>query len=62
MVADMEAIIEGTIELGEELLIGLLYKFKVGLPIIVYEVPMEERDPSCPMRFRVGLSANIPNT
>jgi hypothetical protein len=62
MVADMEAIIEGTIELGEELLVGLLYKFKGGLPIVVYEVPMKERDPSCPMRFRVGLSANIPNT
>ncbi|MFM9101452.1 MAG: hypothetical protein ACKOPS_08990 [Cyanobium sp.] len=62
IVADMEAIIEGTIELGEELLVGLLYKFKGGLPIVVYEVPMEERDPSCPLRFHVGLAANILNT
>jgi len=62
MLADMEAIIEGVIELGEDLLVGLLYKFKGGLPIVVYEVPMKERDTSCPMRLRVGLSENILNT
>ena len=56
IVADMEAIIEGTIELGEELLVGLLYKFKGDLPVVVYEVPMEERDQSCPMRLHVGFS------
>jgi len=61
VLADMEAIIEGAIKLGEELLVGLLYKFKGGFPIDVHEIPVKVRDPSCPKCLRVRLSSNIPN-
>lgn len=55
VVAEMDAIIEGIIKLGEEVLAGLFYKLKDNFPLVIYEIPAEERDPNCPMRLRVGL-------
>lgn len=52
---DMGAIIDGIIELGEDILAGLFYKLKHDFPLLIYEIPVEKRDPSCPVRFRVGF-------
>ncbi len=54
---EMDAIIEGVIELGEEILAGLFYKFKGDFPLAIYEIPVAERDPSCPIRLRIGFAA-----
>lgn len=52
---DMDAVIEGIIQLGEEILICLFYKLKKDFPLKIYEISNEERDPSCPVRLRVGF-------
>lgn len=51
---DMESIIEGIIELGEEIIAALFQKLKHDFPLVLYEIPVEQRDPSCPIRLRVG--------
>lgn len=61
ILADMDGIIAGIIELGEEILAGLFYKLKHNFPLKIYEIPVEERDPSCPIRLRVGFE-ETPNT
>lgn len=55
IVADMSAVIDGVIELGEEVLAALFMKLKGAFRILLYEIPAEERDPKCPKRLRVGL-------
>ena len=52
---DMQAMIEGGIELGEDILVALFEKHKLNDRLYVYEVPKESRDPSFPKRLRVGL-------
>ncbi len=59
--SDMEAIIEGIIEIGEEMLVGLFYKLKGDFPLAVYEIPQEERDPAFPVRLRVGFASELKN-
>lgn len=59
--SDMETVIEKCIELGEEILACLFYKFKPNFPMIIYEIPREQRDPSCPKRLRVGLASEPQN-
>ncbi len=54
IVQDMTEIIEGIIELGEEMLAGLFFKLKHDFPLSLYEIPAEERDPKCPIRLRVN--------
>lgn len=39
--SDMETIIEGCIEMGEEILVCLFYKFKPNVPMVIYEIPRE---------------------
>jgi len=56
VVAGMDEVIEGIIELGEEVLTGLFYKLKYNFPLIIYEIPAEERDPACPTRLRIGFA------
>ncbi len=60
MVADMDGLIEGIIQLGEEVLSGLFYKLKDDFPLVIYEIPIEQRNPSCPVRLRVGPASNAP--
>ena len=58
IITEMSELIEGGIELGEEILAGLFYKLKHNFSLVIYEIPAEERDPSCPIRLRVGFSSN----
>ncbi len=56
IVAEMNEIVEGIIELGEEVLAGLFYKLKHNFPLVIYEIPAAERDPTCPTWLRVGFA------
>lgn len=58
LVEEMSELIEEIIELGEEILAGLFHKLKHNLPLVIYEIPAAERDPSCPIRLRVGFAPN----
>ena len=53
---EMEVAIERIIELGEEILVCLFYKFRPNFPFVVIEIPKEQRDPNNPKRLRVGLA------
>lgn len=54
--ADMLVFIENTLELCEELLVILLEKLPKGdLPLVIVEIPPEQRDAGCPIRFKVSL-------
>lgn len=61
IVGDMKEIVEGIIELGEEVLAGLFDKLKLNFPLAVYEIPAEERDPACPIRLRVWFAQGMDN-
>jgi len=52
---DMEKFIENILSFSEELLIALLKKALPNKPIIFEEIPVEERDRDCPIRFKIGL-------
>ena len=56
LLPEMAAIVEGCIELGEEILVALFYKFTPNMPLKVVEVALEERDPAKPVRLRVELN------
>lgn len=58
---DMDSMIEGIIELGEDILIGLFYKLKDDFPLVICEIPVDQRDPSCPFRLRVTLPQDLPS-
>ena len=53
---DMKSYIEGIIRLGEDLLVAMFHHFHPQLPLVIYEIPEHERDPSMPKRLRVGLA------
>jgi hypothetical protein len=57
---DMSAIIEGCLQLGEEIIAQLFYKQKLGFPLAISVIPEEERDPRCPKRHRVAIENNSP--
>jgi hypothetical protein len=57
IIKDMSAIVEGVIELGEEVLAALFSKLKIDFPIMLYEIPADKRDPKCPVRLHVGFGA-----
>lgn len=53
---DMATFIENTLGLCEDILVVLLEKLpKDDIPLIIYEIPVEERDVICPIRFKVSL-------
>src|SRR5258708_27220202 len=60
LLSDMTTIIERIIELGEDILAGLFYKLKHNFPLVIYEIPVEQRNPSCPIRLRVALPTATP--
>lgn len=51
---DMQSIVEGGIELGEDVLVALFEKHKFMDGLFVYEIAKEQRDPNFPKRLRVG--------
>ncbi len=54
--ADMAVFIENTLELCEDLLVILLEKLPKGdLPLVIVEIPHEQRDAGCPVRLKVSL-------
>src|SRR5216683_4551788 len=55
IIEGMSAMIEGIIELGEEVLAALFSKLKGGFPLMIYEIPVDKRDPTCPVRLHVGF-------
>ena len=57
---DLDAIIESIIVLGEDILIGLFCKLKIDFPLVIVQIPTEERDPCCPIRLRVTLPQDAP--
>jgi hypothetical protein len=60
IVNDMDCCLDNMLTLAEDLLIGvMLDKSKSRNLIAVYEIPSEDRDPSCPIRLRVGLSPEL---
>jgi hypothetical protein len=56
MIPEMDDIIESIIRLGEDILAGLFHKLKGNFPLALYEIRVDERDPACPKRLRVGLA------
>jgi hypothetical protein len=55
-IPDMATFIENTLGLCEDILVILLEKLpKDDIPLIIYEIPVEERDVDCPIRFKVSL-------
>lgn len=57
--ADMAVFIENTLELCEDILVILLEKLpKKGLPLVIVEIPPEQRDVDCPVRLKVSLHSD----
>lgn len=55
MLPDFTDIIEETIRLGENVLVGVFYKLRHSDLLEIEEIPPNQRDPACPKRLRVGL-------
>ena len=55
VVRDMGVFTDNLLTLCEQTLILCLEKFKKGFPIVVVEVAEGDRDPSCPVRYRMTL-------
>ncbi|MCM3730124.1 hypothetical protein M3196_00380 [Fictibacillus nanhaiensis] len=53
---DMETFIYNTLGFCEDILKILLEKLPSKLPLIIYEIPEELRDPNCPIRLKVTLN------
>jgi hypothetical protein len=56
MSESMGHVIEGVIQLQEDLLAVLFHEFKPDFPLVLQEIPIEQRNRNCPMRLRLGLS------
>ena len=52
---DFKSIIEQTICLGENVLVGIFYKLRSSDLFEIEEIPSDQRDSACPKRLRVGL-------
>ncbi len=56
---NMGNIIEGVIQLHEHLLIVIFNDLKMNFPLAMYEIPIEQRNPICPIRLKVSLSDKV---
>ena len=56
MLIEMDNIIEGIIQLHEHLLSVVFEDLKSAPFVVLNEIPISERDPTCPIRIRIGLS------
>ena len=59
MGAVMENIIEGIIQLQEDLLVAVFTDLKSFPFAVLYGIPEAERNPECPIRIRVALSTEV---
>ncbi len=57
MYSEMNEVIEGVLELGEIVLAGIFEKRKFKFPMALFEIPVEMREPKCPVRIE-GQAAN----
>jgi hypothetical protein len=56
----MSSIIDGVIEVQEDLLAGLFGMLRCAPNLVLYEKPEAERDPACPKRLFVTLDGHEP--
>lgn len=56
---DMFAFVNNALEFSEELFIVLLTKSQNNIPVIFHEIPENERNENCPMRFKVLFNSTI---
>jgi hypothetical protein len=54
--AEMDVFVTNLLTFCEETVVLCLEEFNSGFPIAFAEIPEAERDPACPMRFRVVLN------
>jgi hypothetical protein len=59
ILTDFETFITNLLEFAEDLLVLSLEKFDKKFPIVVAEIPEEERDPKCPVRLRMTLTGEF---
>jgi hypothetical protein len=53
---DMDVFVTNLLTFFEETLLLCIEKFPSGFPIGFAEIPEAQRDPKCPVRFRVDLT------
>jgi hypothetical protein len=53
---DMSVIMDNLLTLFEELLVDGLMRLAPNGPLVIYEVPEDQRDPMCPVRLMVTLN------
>jgi hypothetical protein len=58
---DMNTFISNMIEFCEELFVTSLNKLDTDMPIVFYEIPVEERDSSCPIRLKANVHPDFIN-
>ena len=59
VVKDMSVYINNMLEFAEDILVLLLKKNKTEIPLIFVEIPVEQRQESCPVRLRVTLEPSF---
>jgi len=55
IVHEMNVFVTNLLTLCEDILILSLEKFKTGSPIVITEIPEDERDPNCPKRLKMAM-------
>jgi hypothetical protein len=55
----MDCGLENLLTLGEDLLIEVVKRGEPAKMIALYQIPVEERRPECPVRIRVGMSPEM---
>lgn len=58
---DLEVFVTNLLTFFEESLLLCLEKFPSGFPIAVVEIPESERDPECPIRFKIAFAGKLPS-
>ena len=56
---DLNTYIWNVLEFAEDILVLSLEKFAKKFPIVIAQIPEEERDPSCPVRLRMTLPQDL---
>lgn len=56
---DLETYIWNVLEFAEDILVLSLEKLEKKLPVVVVQIPEEERSPSCPVRLKMTLKEEL---
>lgn len=56
---DMPVLIDNLLTLFEDVLVDCLLRVQPDGPLVIYEVPEDQRDPNMPIRLRVGLATPL---